>query len=119
MTDFELKRYVCTLILTFTQIFPDIIPEFELYKVSEIFEYVDGKPTENIIGYKFHTIARNKEFEKYDVKIKCDKPIITNEQIAQHGAPIKIGFNNMTGRIYKDRNGAYVFSYSADGLEVI
>lgn len=81
--------------------------------------YVNGKPTDKVEGYKYLVVFPDNDYEKYEVKIKGDTPLITDEQIKQKGGQLKVTLKNLTGKIYRTGNGEYALSCSADGIEVI
>lgn len=80
--------------------------------------YENGKPTDKIEGYMYDIVAPQNGYQSMSIKIKGDM-FITNEQIAQKGGSVKVKFKNLTGKAYRDKNGEYAISASADGLEVI
>jgi len=80
--------------------------------------YENGKPTDKIEGYMYDIVAPQNGYQSMSIKIKGDM-LITNEQIAQKGGAIKVKFKNMVAKAYRDKNGEYAISASADGLEVI
>lgn len=119
MNLYELNRYLSAVTLTMPQLFPERVPDFNLYSVADLLEYKDNKPTEKVIGQRFYTVDPKDEYKKYVIKVKCDKPLITMEQIQQKGGLIKINFKNLAGKIYRKNENIYEFSYSADGIEVV
>lgn len=90
-----------------------------LLAVADLPEYVDGKSTGNVIGQKYQIVAIDNGYEKFTVKIKGSKPLITNEQIQQKGGQVKVNFKNLTGKFYRNNNGDYALTCSADAVEVI
>lgn len=82
-------------------------------------EYIDGKPTENIVEILYETVFPDNLFEKISVRIKGSKPVITNEEIKKNGGTVKIQFTNLSGRFYRSKSGEYALSVTADGIEVI
>lgn len=92
--------------------------EVILLNVTNGYEYVDGKVTDNITTQKYSVVCPENAYEKITVKIKGDKPVITNEQIQGKGGQVKVKFKNLTGRFYRTTSGEYALSANADGLEV-
>lgn len=83
------------------------------------FEYVDGKKTDKKTHIKIFAVFPDREFEKTIVKIPGTKPVVTKEQLAQQSGKLKVRFKNLTGRFYRNNNGEYALSCSADSVEVI
>ena len=82
-------------------------------------DYIDGKPSENIAGYKYNVVCPANKYEPLAVKIRQSQPTITNEQIEAAGGSIKVTFVGFEGKFYRTSNGDYAFTAKADRLEVI
>lgn len=89
-----------------------------LLSVSDGYEYVNGKATNNITHTKNTEVFPDNQYEKVTVKIKGSKPFVTNDQIQQKGGSVKVTFKNLTGRFYRTNTGEYALSASADSMEV-
>ena len=89
-----------------------------LLSVAPGYEYVNGKATDTIVCTKYTVVFPENNFEKVVVKVKGNKPVLTNEQIQQTDNPVKISFENLTGRFYRTNFGEYALSCNADRLEV-
>ena len=83
------------------------------------YDWVDGKPTENITHVKVEAVFPTNKYEKITVKVKDLKLPITAEQLEQAGGQKKVKFKNLTGRFYRANSGDYLISASADSMEVI
>ena len=81
-------------------------------------EYVNGKPTDNVICIRYYCVFPQRAFEKITIKVPGDKPVITNEQIQKSGN-VQVKFKNLTGRFYRTPNDTYALSCSADAIEVM
>lgn len=110
---------ITTIILTALQICGNAIGAVILLELAPLYEYVEGKVTQNEIGIKCTVVCIDNQFEKITVKIKGLKPTITNEQIAQKGGQVKVNLKNLTGKFYRTQSGEYALSCSADGMEVV
>ncbi len=86
--------------------------------IADLMEFVDGKPTNNVIGQKLTVVCPDNMYEKLTIKVKGGKPAITNEQLQQKGGQVKITLKNLTGKFYRTNSGEYALSCSADGWEV-
>ncbi len=83
-------------------------------------EYIDGKPSETIAGYKYTVVCPANKFESFSVKIFQATPTITNEQIEAAGGSIKVTFKGFEGKFYRDsRSGEYLFTAKATEVEVL
>lgn len=89
-----------------------------LLSVCNGYEYVNGKATDTITHIKYTVVFTDNQYEKLIVKVKGDKPILTNEQIQQKGGSVKVVFKNLTGHFYRTNSCEYALSASADSLEV-
>lgn len=110
---------VTDIILNTNQITGNERGEALLLSVSKGFEYVDGKVTDNVANQKYTVVCPTNGYEKIIVKVKGDKPIITNEQIQEKGGQVKVKLKNLTGRFYRTNSGEYALSAGAEGLEVM
>ena len=108
---------VTDIILNTNQITGNERGEALLLNVANGYEYIDGKVTDNVANQKYTVVCPTNGYEKIIVKIKGDKPAITNEQIKEKGGQVKVKFKNLTGRFYRTNSGEYAVSCSADGLE--
>ncbi|RKJ62281.1 hypothetical protein [Roseburia sp. 1XD42-69] len=89
-----------------------------LLSVSDGYEYVNGRATDNVTHIKYKAVFTDNQYEKVIVKVKGSKPIITNEQIQQKGGSVKAAFKNLCGRFYRTNSGEYALSASAESMEV-
>lgn len=91
-----------------TAIAVDILP---------VYEYVNGKKTNNIIYMGVDVVLPDNSYEKIRVKIKDLNIPLTREELLVHGK--KVALKGLTGRIYKNNMGDYAVSATADSLEVL
>ncbi len=89
-----------------------------LTDVSPIKEYVDGKPTDKILGFYYHTVCPQNKFEQVRIKVEESMPLITPEELAEKGT-IKVAPLNFSASFYRDRNGVYQLSAKAERIEVV
>lgn len=113
-----MNSIILRLVLTVAQICGNATGAVVLLGIADLMEFVDGKPTNNVIGQKLTVVCPDNMYEKFVVKVKGGKPAITNEQLQQKGGQAKITLKNLTGKFYKTNSGEYALSCSADGWEV-
>lgn len=102
------------------QLFGTDKPTMLLHDEEDLFEYVDGKATEKVIGYKAKVLVAESGMESIIVKMENVKPVLTKEQIQERGGLVKVRFKNLTAKPYfSDREKEYKLSYRAEGLEVL
>lgn len=113
-----MNNIILRLVLTVAQICGNTAGAVVLLGIADLFEFVDGKPTNNVIGQKLTVVCPDNMYEKLIVKVKGGKPTFTNEQLQQKGGQAKIILKNLTGKFYRTNSGEYALSCSADGWEV-
>lgn len=69
-----------------------------LLNVANGFEYLNGKVTDTIVCQKYNIVCPDNRFLRVTVKVKGNKPIITNEQIQEKGGHVKVTFKNLFSR---------------------
>lgn len=92
--------------------------EFIVTGVYPDFEWKDGKPTENIKGYKLRTICPTANYDETIVKIEGTMPPIQPEAVANN--PAVVAFENLTFSSYfssKTKKIEYVGQ--ATGIKII
>lgn len=89
-----------------------------ILKTREAKEYVDGKATDNIIGYKYECVDTD-SFEKFSVKILGNKPIISQDVIDGSADHIKVSFVNAFAKAYRTSSGRYELSFKADTMKIL
>lgn len=114
-----MNNIILRLILTALQICGNPNGICVLLAISDLIEFIDGKPTGNIIGQKLTVVCPDNMYEKLTIKVKGEKAPITNEQLQQKGGQVKISLKNLSGKFYRNNSGEYALSCSADGFEVI
>lgn len=82
--------------------------------------YIEGKPSDNIAGYKYTVVCPANKYESFTVKIPQEAPTITAEQLEAAGGAIKATFKGFEGKFYRDsRSGEYLFTSKALEVEVL
>ncbi|AOZ95796.1 hypothetical protein [Butyrivibrio hungatei] len=81
--------------------------------------YADGKPTGEVICKKVSVVCPDNQYKSVTVKVKDLKIPLTSELLQQSGGQKKVKFKNLTGKFWRNNNGEYILSASADSLEVI
>ena len=66
--------------------------------IADLFEFVDGKVTNKIIGQKLTVVCPQNKFEKFMVKVNNRNGVLSNEEIENAGGSINIYFKNLKGK---------------------
>lgn len=91
---------------------------FILLNVYTVKEFLDNKPTDKIIGYKYECVDTD-TFEKFSVKILGQKPIISQDIIDGTENHIKVSFNDAIVKPYMIPSGGVALSFQASSIKVI
>lgn len=89
-----------------------------LTDIAPVKEFVDGKYTDKVIGFRYTCVCPQNKFEQISIRIEGVKPVITPEELSVKGT-IKVKPKNFEGRFFRDRSGEYRLSAKAESLEVI
>ena len=82
--------------------------------------YIDGKASDEIAGYKYDVVCPANKYESFSVKIPQATPTITTEMLEAAGGSIKATFKGFEGKFYRDsRSGEYLFTAKATEVEVL
>lgn len=92
--------------------------EATVYKVADIKEFVDGKPTNNIVGQKLYTLSPDEDDSPLVIKV-MGKNKITNEFIREKGGVVKVRFTNLVGKFYRDNRNEWTLTCIAEDVEVM
>lgn len=87
--------------------------------INPIKEFVDNKPTNKICGYRYSVVCPANKYQQFDVKLEQTAPVITPEELEAKGGSVKAKIKGFEGRFFKNRNGEYIFSAKATGIEVV
>ena len=90
-----------------------------LLSMAPGYDYENGKRLDTQSHIKYEAVFPDNAFEKLLVKVPGTKAVITEEQLAQQSGKLKVRFKNLTGRFYRNNNGEYALSCSADSVEVV
>ena len=110
---------ISNIILTTAQISGSAEGSAIITRISEGYEFIDGKRTDNISHLKVEAVFPANKYEKVVVKVKDLKIPLTEEILEKAGGQKQVKFKNLTGRFYRSNSGEYLLSASADSLEVI
>lgn len=113
-----MNSIILRLVLTVAQICGNATGAVILLGIADLMEFVDGKPTNNVIGQKLTVVCPDNMYEKLTVKVKGNKSAITSEQLQQRGGQVNIVLKNLTGKFYRTNSGEYALSCNADGWEL-
>lgn len=108
--------------IPFNMIYKDGV--FILIDIAPNYEYVDGKRTNKLVGYKY-TVVDTVDFDKITVKVKQDAPLLSSEELAElrgSGEKIAVEFVNAIDKPYIRRDGGSVSvedSFSADDILLV
>ncbi|MEK4206510.1 MULTISPECIES: hypothetical protein [Paenibacillus] len=86
--------------------------------VSPVKEFVDGKSTDKIMGFRYSCVCPANKYEQISIKVEEATPTIAADELAAKGT-VKVKPKNFEGRFYRDRNGEYQFTAKATTLEVV
>ena len=89
-----------------------------LVDIKPIKEYVDGKSTDKVIGYRYECVCPKNKFEKISIKVEESQPAISAEELEAKDT-VTICPENFEGRFYKDRSGEYQFTAKASRITVL
>lgn len=92
--------------------------EASLYKVADVKEFVDGKPTNNIVGQKLYVLSPDENDSPLVIKVMGESKI-TNDLIRQKGGVVKVRCTNLVGKFYRDNRGEWTLTCIAEDAEVI
>ena len=89
--------------------------------VRQLQEYTDGKPTGKFIGHTYTCILPDgkPKYASIPVKILGKKPVMTQDEIDNAEGEIFVELENFIGRFYRDGNGVYQFTSTADAIHVV
>lgn len=99
---------------------------FDLLKILlgifVIYRFVDGKRTEEIVGYAYDCVD-TKNFHHIRVKIEGEKPLMTNErlqELRESGQQVYVEFDNLTVTVYINRQtNSIEDSFRAEGVHIV
>jgi len=105
--------------LTTTQITGNADGTAIALSVTDGVSYAEGKPTDEVVCKKVSVVCHDNHYKSVAVKVKDLKIPLTPELLQQSGGQKKVKFKNLTGKFWRNNNGEYILSASADSLEVI
>lgn len=79
---------------------------------SNLYDYVDGKKTNKVIGTNVYVVLLDRDFERINVKLLE----VNISDLSQFNIKDKVNFKGMEGTVY-DYNGHIRVSYKASGIE--
>lgn len=92
--------------------------EVLITSVREVKEYVDGKRTDNILGYSYEVTAPKNKYEKFSIKVEESIPAITMQELEAKGGTIKATANDFMGTFYR-RGDDYIFTAKASKVVLL
>lgn len=81
-------------------------------------EFIDGKPTDKIIAYRYVCVCPMNKYEQIAIRVEQAEPILTSEELSSKGS-LKVKPKGFEGRFYRDRSGEFQFTAKATTLEVV
>lgn len=90
--------------------------KFVLFSVTPAFRYVDGKPTEQVEGFRY-TIGDPTTCMRFSIKVPGTTAIITPEQLKVAKEPVFVTLTDAFGRIYQTAENVEI-SFSAKGIAI-
>jgi len=82
-------------------------------------QFVDGKPTDTIVGYRYTIVAPQNKYESFTVRIDQATPAITPDELEAKGGTVKCKLKGFEGKFFKNKQNEYQFTAKADSLEVL
>lgn len=96
----------------------EIQNEFIVTAMYKDLEWVDGKPTNKIKGYKLKTVCPSAQYDETIVKIECQNPPLDEDALNKN--PITVTFENLTFSSYYNSNSNRTeYVGKASGVKVI
>ena len=89
-----------------------------LTDVSPIKEFINGKPTDKILGFRYSCVCPAAKYVAIEIRVEQSAPVITPEELEAKGGTIKAKVKGFEGRFFKNRDGNYIFTSKATGIEV-
>ena len=93
-----------------------------LLDVSVVYEYVDGKFTDKVVG-TVYIVAELTDFERLRVRINDPVPAITGEKLAAirgAGKKVFVSFDDLTVMVYINQTACSIEeSYRATGIKIL
>ena len=88
--------------------------KFLLISISEVKEYMDGKPTDVVKGYKYHCLCMERDKSQLNVTIEGDRKIDLGDGVAY------IEFEGLEIKTFKQwDNPGYGISCKAKGIKPV
>ena len=84
------------------------------------YEYVDGKPTDKVIGSKYEVVFSGRKYRKATVKTPELTPSVTETDLILGNGSIEIELNNFSATVYQDsRSGQPALSLKAHAVRMV
>lgn len=98
----------------------EVLPseKFIVKQVSPVYDYEEKKKTDRVIAYRYKLVDPEL-FETFDVKVEGNKPIVTNEMVADWDNRVYIALENAIIKPYEMKYGKVKFSIVADSIKVL
>lgn len=80
---------------------------FILIEITAVYEYVNNKRTNKLIGYKY-TVVDTLDFDKISIKVLQETPLMTPEELAalrENGEKVLVEFVNAVDKPYIREDG--------------
>ena len=92
--------------------------EFIVVGIYKDFEWIDGKPTENLKGYKLKTVCPSAQYDETIIKFESQVPPL-DENLLENNT-VKVSFENLTFNSYYNSNfNRTEYVGRATGLKII
>lgn len=84
------------------------------------YEYVDGKPTDKVIGSKYEVAFSGRKYRKATVKTPELTPSVTETDFILNGGTVEIELINFAATVYQDsRSGQPALSLKAHAVRIV
>lgn len=93
--------------------------EGKVIEVKPVYEYIDNKPSDKVIGTKYTLILEKNKYQTIDIKVEEKKPCITQDDIEKNDGYIPVVINGFKASLYQNKDKNIFVSAKAESIEVI
>lgn len=92
--------------------------EVLLTDIKPFKQYIDGKASDNIIGYTYVCVCPGNKYQEIIIKVEQANPLMSQDELEAKGGCIKVKPKSFEGRFYRTKSGEYALSCKASGMEL-
>lgn len=91
-----------------------------LTAVKEDYKYLNGKRTNEQIGYIYTVVCTGRNYDRLSVKVPSSKAIISSKELESSTEAICVAFTGFEGKIYRNfQTNDYFLSCKAQEVTII